>query len=130
MNMQPSESITLTLTYEYLLERVDDLYTHSLSIAPGEIVPDFQIRIVISENRPLKGLRVVAPLIGDITNDTVRVLDGGREATVNLNLTVTDQGEFGKHGFIGDCLVQIPVAFEEFLVLLVGGYKFFVLPWF
>ena len=56
VNVQPSESITLTLTYEYLLERVDDLYTHSLSIAPGEIVPDFQIRIVISENRPLTGV--------------------------------------------------------------------------
>jgi len=105
---------------------VDDLYTHSLSIAPGEIVPDFQIRIVISENRPLTGLRVVAPLIGDITNDTVRVLDGGREATVNLNLTVTDQGEFGKHGFIGDFEVSYDMAEDEKVVDLIVQDDFFV----
>ena len=72
------------------------------------------------------GLRVVAPMIGDITNDTVRVLDGGREATVNLNLTVTDQGEFGKHGFIGDFEVSYDMAEDEKVVDLIVQDDFFV----
>ena len=73
------------------------------------------------------GLRVVAPLIGDITNDTVRVVDGGgREATVNLNLTVTDQGEFGKHGFIGDFEVSYDMAEDDKVVDLIVEDDFFV----
>ena len=71
VNILPNEKITLSLTYEYLLERTDNLYTHALSISPGEIVPDFQIRMVIKENRPLTGVRVVAPVIGDVTDQVL-----------------------------------------------------------
>ena len=104
VNIQPSEEITLTLTYEYLLERSDNVYTHALSISPGEIVPDFQIRMVIVENRPLAHLTVVSPVIGDITDQAVNFLNSG-EATVNFSLSTNDQYKyFGKHGFTGQTI--------------------------
>ena len=108
VNIQPSEEITLTLTYEYLLERSDNLYTHALSISPGEIVPDFQIRMVVTENRPLANFAVVSPAIGDVTDQAVDFLTSG-EASVNFTLSTNDQFNFfGKHGFTGNsCIILI-----------------------
>ena len=45
---------TLSFVYEYILDRTDNLYTQTISVNPGQLVTDFNIKVHVVENRPLK----------------------------------------------------------------------------
>lgn len=45
ISIKPNETADLTLVHEELIKRSFDRYRHTLSISPGEKVPDFQARI-------------------------------------------------------------------------------------
>lgn len=118
--MKPNDTVILNLVYEDLLIRQMDRYVHSLSICPGEIVPDFQVTLVIAESKMLKNVSVVAPVIGDITDkedwkwssvsshlhditETIQQVAGTPFVQgFVFNISTIQQSEyFGKHGFIG-----------------------------
>jgi hypothetical protein len=40
------DEVTLTMIYEYEVERSNNLYRHSVSVFPGEIVKDLQVEIL------------------------------------------------------------------------------------
>ena len=125
INIQPLEEITITLTYEYLLERTDNAYTHTLSISPGEIVPDFQIRMTVVENRPISSIKVMAPVIGDITDNLKERSD--QVKSLNLNLSEVEQyNYFGMHGFTGDFKVTYDMVEDPKVTDLIVQDDFFV----
>lgn len=41
--MDPLDEVTLTMVYEYEVERSNNLYRHTVSVFPGEIVKDLQV---------------------------------------------------------------------------------------
>lgn len=56
LNVAPGSSVTFSLTYEELLRRDKDLYTHTINIAPGQVVEDMTVDVFIIEPQ---GLRTV-----------------------------------------------------------------------
>ena len=62
INLRPNEEATVTLVYEQLLQRNEDKYRHVISLSPGEIVKDFQVRLSIVDNHPLGNVSVTAPV--------------------------------------------------------------------
>ena len=103
IHLAPKDEVTLTLIYEMLLVRKQDQYVHSVSISPGEIVKDFQIRLTIADSNPLSNVNISAPVIGEITNDSVKI--DGQENIVTILFSMSEVEQFhyfGSHGFTGD----------------------------
>jgi len=128
INLKAQEDIVVTLTYEYLLERTDGLYSHTLSINPGELVPDFRVSVTVAENRPLRGLQVPAPVIGDLKRKGYVTKQSEQVYQLDFNLTTTEQYNlFGMHGFTGDIKVNYDLEEEVPVVTdLVVQDDFFV----
>ncbi len=56
----------------------------------GEIVKDFQIRLTVKENRPITGLNVHIPVIGELSNDLVEYTDRNT-ARIVFNMSEVEQ---------------------------------------
>ncbi|KAJ8951550.1 hypothetical protein NQ318_020423, partial [Aromia moschata] len=54
LNLEPKSVAIFTLTYEEMLQRVDDQYELVLNIRPGQIVEKLNVEVTINESRPLK----------------------------------------------------------------------------
>jgi hypothetical protein len=48
-------------------------------------VKDFQIRLTIAENRPIVGLTVDVPVIGELSADFVKIQDNEARIVFNMN---------------------------------------------
>ena len=125
--------VTLSFVHEYLLERTDDAYAHTLSISPGERVEEFVIRLAIHENKPLKGLKLEIPTKGDVVK-TLQQNEQPRSDAVaetdfyyNFNLTSEEQGmHFSQHGYTGDIKVSYDLEEGDTPFDLVAQDDFFV----
>ena len=56
----------------------------------GEIVKDFQIRLTVTEDRPITGLNVHIPVIGELSNDLVEFTDTNT-ARIVFNMSEVEQ---------------------------------------
>eukprot|EP00096_Caligus_rogercresseyi_P005868 TRINITY_DN21916_c0_g1_i1.p1 TRINITY_DN21916_c0_g1~~TRINITY_DN21916_c0_g1_i1.p1 ORF type:complete len:866 (-),score=121.74 TRINITY_DN21916_c0_g1_i1:242-2818(-) len=111
INLRPNENVTITLVYEDLLRRRFDRLSHSLSVNPGSIVEDFQLRLSIKENRPLIHLKVNAPVIGDMASfqlGNASSNDGSVEYFFNMS-KVEQFDYFGNHGVTGEFRAEYDV---------------------
>ena len=105
----------MELTYEELLERKEGRYEYSVSVSPGEIVRDFRLDLSVEERHPLRDLKVVAPVIGDLGDKVTFAAEDYSDydydllqaspgvAHVSFGMEEVDQFDyFGRHGFTGD----------------------------
>lgn len=110
VNLGPHDETTITLVYEYLLERTRDKYQHIISISPGEILEDFQVRLAIKDDLTLTKVKVTVPVIGRVDASTI----AAGQAIIGLNLSQVEQFHyFGSHGFTGDLCAEFDVPIEK-----------------
>ncbi len=57
----------------------------------GEIVKDFQIRLTVKEDRPIAGLNVHIPVIGELSNHLVEFTDRSTTARIVFNMSEVEQ---------------------------------------
>lgn len=104
------DEVTLTMTYEYALERTNNLYRHTISVFPGEIVKDLQVwrsctpamhkckpkiflnfftyikvHLEVKENRPITNLKIDIPVVGQISNDSIEFGENSAKAVLIMD---------------------------------------------
>lgn len=127
ITIDSKSNVTLRFVYEYLLERTDNSYRHTLSISPGELVHDFRIRLNIVENRPLKNLKLNIPALGDNNNALQGQVKDTNEFQYDTNMTFLQQSAyFGQHGYTGDFKVSYDLKAGRSSFDLVTEDEFFV----
>ena len=118
---------TLSFVYEYILDRTDNLYTQTISVNPGQLVTDFNIKVHVVENRPLKNVKLDIPALGEIDQFYDDELSKN-EFSYDLKMNFTEQfNSFGQHGYTGDFIVSYDLADDtDIPVDLVTKDDFFV----
>ena len=127
IKLAPHSNSTLSFVYEYLLERADNTYTQTVTANPGQLVADFEIRLHVVENRPIKGLKLDVPALGEITHfyeDELR----DNEFFFDFKMNITEQfNSFGQHGYTGDFMVSYDLEEDHSIpVDLITKDDFFV----
>ena len=86
---------------------------NELSLSPGEIVKDFQVRLSVVDDHPLSNIRISAPVIGLIAQTDQGSQDTAAFQT-NFNMSEVEQYHyFGTHGVTGDLMLEFDVARPE-----------------
>ena len=67
------------------MDRKDNFLTTVNFSFSGEIVKDLQIRLTIAEDRPIVGLTVDVPVIGELSPDLVQIQDNVATIVFNMN---------------------------------------------
>ncbi len=121
----PRDNVTLSFSYEHLLERKNGRYEYTASVSPGEVVHDFRYSLAIKEELPLVNLSVRAPVVGELEKEGGKEEEGVCE--VSFGMSVVEQYDyFGSHGFTGDISVSYDVDTDggERPDLIVDGESF------
>lgn len=58
LNVEPQNKVSFNLTYEELLTRRLGLYQHVITLNPGQVVRDLEVRVHVKENQKIEKLRV------------------------------------------------------------------------
>ncbi len=107
----PGDNVTILLEYEELLERRDGRYEYSVSVSPGEIVPDLRVDLSFEDSLPLTDLKVSAPVVGDLLRRRVVARAGLKKDRVSFSMGELEQHDyFGRHGFTGDVEASFDVG--------------------
>ena len=127
IKIAPHSNSTLSFVYEYLLDRTDNAYTQTISVNPGQLVADFNIKLKVVENRPLKNLKLDIPALGEIDqfyDDELKK----NEFSYDLKMNFTEQfNSFGQHGYTGDFIISYDLGEDsDVSVDLVTKDDFFV----
>lgn len=111
--MGPLDEATISLVFEYLLERKQDAYQHVISLSPGEIVKNFQVKLSIKEDNPINWLNVTAPVIGSVAQGENIVADKNPHQ-ISFNMSELEQFHyFGTHGFTGDLKFEFGIELPK-----------------
>lgn len=68
----------------------------------GEIVKDFQIHLTVIEERPIVGLKVQFPVIGELPGDAIEV----EENKVRINFNLSEVEQVGPYDILEAALEQ------------------------
>ena len=61
--VKADSSIVFDLTYLQLLERINSVYEQTISMRPGQVVPDFKVDVYVYDKQGVKDLSVFEPTI-------------------------------------------------------------------
>ncbi|XP_072393627.1 inter-alpha-trypsin inhibitor heavy chain H4-like isoform X1 [Diabrotica undecimpunctata] len=139
VNVEPEAKATFLLTYEELLERRNNQYELVLNINPGQIVKDLNVKVNISESRPLVFVKTPALRSGNEVSKNEDKLSPSANiekisptnSIVTFQPDVQKQKEYGKElagkesdGLTGQFIVQYEVERDPSggEILLKDGY--------